>query len=231
MPHSNKIPIYLETGKKRTFAGALDWPGWCRSGSDEDSALQALLDSGPRYARAIRTSKVPFDAPDDVSHFEIAERLEGGSGTDFGAPEAVPKYDVQPLDDAELERLQELLRAIWHAFHTIVKAAEGKELRKGPRGGGRELDKIIGHVLGADAGYLSRLTWKHKYDEHADLSAELKRIQQAESEALTAAAHGELPERGPRGGKIWQPRYFVRRAAWHILDHVWEIEDRAINET
>jgi hypothetical protein len=36
-----------------------------------------------------------------------------------------------------------------------------------------------------------------------------------------------MPKQGPRGGKLWQPRYFVRRSAWHILDHVWEIEDRS----
>ena len=232
MPHSSdKISIYLEIGKKRTIAGALEWPGWCRVGRDEDSALAALVAYGPRYAGAIHTAKLAFDVPSDASGFAIAERLEGGTTTDFGAPEAVPEYDAQPLDDAELKRLQTLLYAIWHAFSAATKAADGKELRKGPRGGGRELEGIVGHVLGAEAGYLSRLAWKHKYDEQADMSAELKRIQQAESEALAAAAHGDLPEHGPRGGKIWKPRYFVRRAAWHILDHIWEIEDRAINET
>jgi hypothetical protein len=37
---------------------------------------------------------------------------------------------------------------------------------------------------------------------------------------------GELAERGPRGGIRWPARYYVRRAAWHVLDHAWEIEDR-----
>jgi hypothetical protein len=27
--------------------------------------------------------------------------------------------------------------------------------------------------------------------------------------------------------KLWSPRYFVRRSAWHALDHAWEIEDRS----
>ena len=36
---SNSIDVYLEIGKKRTFAGAIDWPGWCRSGRDEGAAL------------------------------------------------------------------------------------------------------------------------------------------------------------------------------------------------
>ncbi len=25
---------------------------------------------------------------------------------------------------------------------------------------------------------------------------------------------------------IGRARYFVRRTAWHVLDHLWEIEDR-----
>jgi len=42
-----ETPVYLESGSRRTFAGAIDWPGWCRSGRDEASALEALLSYGP----------------------------------------------------------------------------------------------------------------------------------------------------------------------------------------
>src|SRR5256885_4158060 len=46
--------------------------------------------------------------------------------------------------------------------------------------------------------------------------------------ALRARALG-LPFAEPsRTKKLWTPRFFVRRAAWHVLDHAWEIEDRAI---
>jgi hypothetical protein len=86
---------------------------------------------------------------------------------------------------------------------------------------------IVQHVLGAERGYLSRLAWKIKGGEHSDPTQELARIREAVLEALGAAARGEMPERGPRGGKIWPARYFVRRVAWHALDHAWEIEDRA----
>jgi hypothetical protein len=55
----------------------------------------------------------------------------------------------------------------------------------------------------------------------------MRLTRQAIMDALAAAARGEIPERGPRGGVIWPARYFVRRVAWHALDHVWEIEDRA----
>jgi hypothetical protein len=87
---------------------------------------------------------------------------------------------------------------------------------------------MIQHVLGADAGYLAQLGWKLKIDEEANLRTALDQTHQAILQALTSAAHGELPSRGPKGGLHWTPRYFVRRSAWHVLDHAWEIEDRII---
>jgi hypothetical protein len=225
---SDTIDVYLEIGEKRTFAGPIDWPGWCRVGRDEDAALQALVDTGPRYSKILHAARISFKAPADPSAFAVVERLDGNTTTDFGAPDVAPQSDERPVDDAELKRFQKLLTAYWKAFDAAVSAASGKELRKGPRGGGRELEGIIRHVLGAEAGYLGRLAWKHKLDESADLSEELDRTRQAVLDALAAAAHDELPKRGPRGGVIWTPRYFVRRLGWHVLDHLWEIEDRVM---
>ncbi len=226
-PSVNKIEVYLEVGKKRTIAGAIEWPGWCRVGRDADSALQVLFDYGPRYGRLLDATPLGFQVPRDRSAFFVVERLEGNATTDFGAPDASPSTDAQPVDAAELQRMQTLLRACWQAFDQAVQAATGKELRKGPRGGGRELDEITRHVLGGDASYLARLAWKFKPDEAAPLDDELSRSRQAILDALAAAAQGDLPTHGPRGGAIWTPRYFVRRVAWHVLDHAWEIEDRA----
>lgn len=88
-------------------------------------------------------------------------------------------------------------------------------------------------MLAAEASYLARLGGKlpnpgsdKDYIEGSD--RELKQRRQMTLDALSAAARGEFPLRGPRGGNRWTPRFFVRRAAWHILDHVWEIEDRAL---
>ena len=227
-PTLNTIKVYLEIGKKRTFAGAIDWPGWCRSGRDEASALQALLDYGPRYARVLRSVPLGFRAPAAVSEFAVVERLEGDVTTDFGSPGIPPSSDTKPVDHVEFQRFETLLTACWQAFDGAVRQASGKELRKGPRGGGREVEAIVEHVLDADAGYLTRLAWKHKQGEEEDPGKELARTRQAIVNALAAAMRGEMPERGPRGGILWTPRYFVRRVAWHVLDHAWEIEDRII---
>ena len=225
-PSEPTVDVYLEIGKHRTFAGALDWPGWCRSGRDERSALQALCDHGPRYARVVALAPLGFQAPTQASAFAVVERLAGNSNTDFGAPDCTPTRDTRAVAAADLLRYETLLTAYWRAFDATVQAVAGQELRKGPRGGGRETAEIVRHVMNAERHYLARLGWKHKL-AGADLGEELAETRQAVLAGLAAAVQGGQPERGPRGGVIWAPGYFVRRLGWHVLDHLWEIEDRA----
>jgi hypothetical protein len=223
----NPIEVYLETGQTRTFAVALEWPGWCRSGRDQTSALRALIDYAPRYARALHSTQLGFHPPSETSALLVVERLAGNATTDFGAPSLALARDALPVDAAELERWQVILQACWGAFDAAVLAATGKTLSKGPRGGGRDLTKVAQHVRDVDLAYLSSLGGKLKLNEEDDPGGAFAQVRQAILDTLVAAAHGEVPARGPRGGLRWTPRYFVRRLAWHELDHTWEIEDRA----
>ena len=134
------LDVYLEIGKRRTFAGVVDWPGWCRSGRDEASALEALVAYGSRYVRVLQRTPLELEAPADAATYTVIERLEGNATTDFGAPGAIPADDARPVDDGDVQRLQAVLEGCWGAFDAAVEMAEGKALRKGPRGGGRELD-------------------------------------------------------------------------------------------
>jgi hypothetical protein len=225
----DKIAVYLEIGKMRTFAGAVDWPGWCRSGRDEAAALQALFDYRTRYARAIRAARLGFEPPAEIAALAVVEKFPGGSTTDFGAPERPLAGDAQPVTFDELRRLIALLRTCWKTLDAAAEAAAGVELAKGPRGGGRDLDKIVEHVLMAEAAYVGRLGGKLEAlpGAGAEHAAQLRENRKATLRTLEHAAQGDLPTVGPRGGARWSPRYFVRRAAWHVLDHAWEIEDRA----
>jgi hypothetical protein len=227
---ANPIEVCLEVGKTRTFAIALDWPGWCRSGRDEAAALHALYEYGPRYARAVQTTRLQFRAPSEASALEVVERTTGNATTEFGTPNVSLPRDSEPVDPAELQRWQEVLQACWLTFDAAVQAATGQTLRKGPRGGGRDVTKIIEHVHGGDVSYLANLGGqliKPGGSDAAELSQALAHVRHAILSTLKAATRGEIPTRGPRGGVRWTPRYFVRRLAWHELDHAWEIQDRA----
>jgi hypothetical protein len=219
---SKEIAVYLEIGKKRIVAGAVDWPGWFRVGRDEASVLQALYEIGPRYGQVLSGPMFNFTPPTGPASLRVVERLEGNASTDFGAPGVVPSSDMRPLDEASLHWMQELLRACWNAFDRTVASARGKELRKGPRGGGRDLDRMVEHVLQSEVSYAGRIGLKLPKDEN------LNHRRQVILDALAAKAQIESPGEGPRGGKYWMPRYFVRTAAYHLLDHVWEIEDRLL---
>ena len=215
------ITVYLEVGAKRVMASAAYWPGWCRGGKDAAAALQALLDYGPRYQKIVGRSRLGFQAPATVAAFAGTERRKGNATTDYGVPGLIAQAEQQPLAAVELKRLVSVLKACWRALDVAVAQAEGQVLRTGPRGGGRSSGGILAHVVEAEAGgYLTSLGGK------APKGADRETLRATILATLEASARGEVETVGPRGGKRWPPRYFVRRAAWHVLDHVWEIEDR-----
>lgn len=222
------IDIALERAKRRTFAIAYQWPGWARSGKDEDSAIQTLFTYGPRYAAVFQSKNCAFKPPEKVDAFRVVERLEGNSTTDFGAPAMQIRNDNDTVSRDDLARFQTMLVESWRTFDQALSASEGIELRKGPRGGGRDQQKMMAHVIMADESYLAKLGWKYPNLVGEDPAASLKLIREAIIEGLEASVRGEIPEKGPRGGLRWTPRFFVRRVIWHILDHAWEIEDRMI---
>jgi hypothetical protein len=227
---ATRIPVYLECGTKRTFAGALDWPGWCRPGPTEADALAALLAYGPKYASLLAGARLGFVAPKHLTELAVVERLPGTATTDFGAPGVVPTVDHdRSCDPADLKRFEKILAAGWRAFDQAVKSARGKTLATGPRGGGRSLDAIVTHVIGSDTGYLTAVGWKAP--KAAKPSERLRATREAVLAALKASATGEIPSHGPRGGARWSARYFVRRVAWHVMAHAWEIERRAAMRT
>jgi hypothetical protein len=224
------IPTYVEAGTKRVFAGAIDWPGWTRGGRDEDGAMEALAAYGPRYRTAMGRAARGFRPPADASGLEVVERLKGNASTDFGAPAASPKADDRPLDDAELRRQSGLLRAAWAALDHAAEAHASAVLRTGPRGGGRDLPRIVSHVAEAEGAYLRSLGGSFRYDSEADQAAVIAGLRRAVLDTLRSRARGEPPAPSRRTSAPWSPRYFVRRATWHVLDHAWEIEDRAGSE-
>jgi hypothetical protein len=214
--------VYLEVGRRRVFACALDWPGWCRSGKDERLALDALATAAPHYAAVAKEAGQTFP-PDLASAFDVVERLPGSATTDFGAPGEVATSDAQPLTRREAERMAKLVAATWPIFDRVVAGAPA-DLRKGPRGGGRDRDAIVAHVLDAETAYARKLGLRLRPPAIDDVAA-ISGLREAIVGVLRAASSGSSGE--PLVEKGWPPRYAARRIAWHVLDHAWEIEDRS----
>ena len=151
---------------------------------------------------------------------EVVERAAGNASTDFGVPGVVLASDGRPLMVEEARRQGALVSAAWARFGEVVAGAPAV-LRKGPRGGGRDRDAIVAHVLGAEEAYASRLGIRARdlADEGGEPGEALRRAMLA---VLEAPSPGE-----PVKEKGWPTRYAARRIAWHALDHAWEIEDRS----
>jgi hypothetical protein len=209
-----KVAVLVEAGTKRTFAVALDWPGWARSGKTEEQALEALLAYAPRYAEVAAAAGLEFPAAEVT--LDVVERVKGGGGTDFGVPGEVVDHDRQRLDAGARKRLRALVEAAWSVFDEVVKGAP-PGLRKGPRGGGRDRDQVVEHVYGAEDAYGRKFGVRITVPKLGDAAA------------LGAARRALLDglESGEGGPKGWPGPYAARRIAWHALDHAWEIQDRS----
>jgi hypothetical protein len=212
-------PVYVEAGRTRTFACAYDWPGWCRVAKDEALALEALAAYAPRYAPVAKKARIAFD-PKSAVAFRVLEHLAGTATTDFGAPDAVAKRDTTPLAAPEGKQIAVLVNAVWVIFDDVIAGAPS-ELRKGPRGGGRDRDQIADHVLGAEGAYARKLGLRLTPPTRDDRRG-IAEFRAGIALVLGKPSNGKaLVERG------WPQRYAARRIAWHAMDHAWEIQDRS----
>ncbi|MGH9067733.1 MAG: hypothetical protein ACRD0J_09630 [Acidimicrobiales bacterium] len=210
------IPVGTEQGGRRVFACALDWPGWCRSGRTEEQALETLAGYGARYAPVAADAglSLPGGYLLGSGDFDVVERAPGNATTDFGAPAVTFDADRQPVGAVEAARLARLVMACWAALERVAGQAPA-ELRKGPRGGGRDRDQVVDHVAAAEVAYARKVG----IGKALDLATTRRALVE-----LLATPSGPAPLGGAKG---WAHRYAARRIAWHALDHAWEIEDKS----
>ncbi|NJD30116.1 MAG: hypothetical protein FIA92_17765 [Chloroflexi bacterium] len=214
---SDRLAVVLEVAPKKAFASALEWPGWSRSGKIPEAAIETLLAYAPRFEPVAREAGLAFPASFEV---DVVEQVEGGSGTAFGVPSRIHEVDRQPVDGAEAHRQAGIVAAAWTTFDRVAAAAPA-ELRKGPRGGGRDRDKMVGHVIDADWYYARELGIRVKQLDPADRAA-VESLRTQVLEVLRRPSDGS-----PLADRTWTARYAYRRIAWHALDHAWEMEDRS----
>ena len=207
--------IYVELSGKKAIVWSLEWPGWCRIRSSEGAALQALCDTEARYRLIAQRAGLDF-APGDLV---VVARLPGTANTAWGVPSVLAPAETGPMDALTAERNVALLRASWDLLEEVV-AASPAELLKGPRGGGRDRDEIHRHVVDSERTYARKIGVRYPPFEMGDTHT-CKAMREAIADVLTMPSTGDplVP-----GG--WNASYAVRRMAWHVVDHMWEIEDR-----
>lgn len=216
MGSDSPIPVFIEPGNTWVFASALDWPGWARRGKSEELAVQALSDYLPRYALIVARARL---APVTGTLVVTERHPEVTVNPDFGTLHEIAPSEQRPLSAGEGGRFAALLEAAWAAFDDAATVAP-PELRKGPRGGGRDTAQIVGHVHDAEEMYARKMGLPRDKTPPGAPEAVARRRAHI-SAALRDPASLVTPPRG------WPPRFAARRMGWHVLDHVWEIEDKS----
>lgn len=222
------LPVMLEIGPKgiRVVAVAPDWPGLERGGKSDEIALATLLSYIPRYAAVAQLAGLgdQFAAFSEQGGGEVVERYDGVGSTDFwGISFALSSYDKRAISTEELERQLSLMRACWVYFDQ-VRARVSAEMRKGPRGGGRDRDRIARHVLATEQDWGKKLGMPQP-EEILTQGEELSVWRDAYCAAIRQF-HSE-----EKSARKWPLPYLIRHTAYHTMDHSWEMEDKDLSET
>ena len=219
------VRTVLERGPKgkKAVAFAVEWPGWSRGAKTTDLALETLESYRERY-RPIAVTAGMADEFDASGRLDIVEDRVGPGSTDFwGISFAPSSLEQEPMAEAEFDRKVALLRACW-AYFDDVAASVSAEMRKGPRGGGRDRDRIIRHTIRNESEEFAKRVGLRIPEEGALTPDGLRTYREAYVAAMRAYNAGE----GKRM-RSWNLPFLIRHSAYHTMDHAWEMEDKDLS--
>ena len=206
---------------KRSVAFSLDWPGWNRGAKTPEVALETMEAYRRRYRQIADLAGMAreFDA---AGPLEVVEDRVGPGSTDFwGISFAPSSSEHGPLAEADLERKLTLLQAAW-AFFDGVAARVSAEMRTGPRGGGRDRNRIIRHTIRTESEDFAKQVGLRIPEEAALTPEGLKQHRETYLAAIRAYNAGKID----RKMRSWTLPFLIRHSAFHTLDHAWEMEDK-----
>jgi hypothetical protein len=220
---TDQIRVALEIGPrgKKVVAVAPDWPGLSRGAASGEAAVERLLAYVPRYAAVAKLAGMEgaFAAASATTTADVVERYAGTGSTDFwGISFAFSSIDQQAMSGEALERELTLMRAGW-AFFDAVRSRVSAEMQRGPRGGGKDRDRIVRHTLVSELNFTKKVGVLTPMDELLTTEG-LNAHRDAYCSAIRAL-HSE-----GKMARTWPLRYLIRHTAFHTLDHAWEMEDK-----
>jgi hypothetical protein len=219
------VPTVIQRGPKgkKSVAFSLDWPGWSRGAKTADSAVELLESYRERY-RPIAELAGMADEFDGAGPLEVVEDGLGTPSVDFwGISFSPSSTEHGPMTEAELDRGITILQACW-TFFDGVAARVSAEMRKGPRGGGRDRDRIIRHTIRTESEDFAKQVGLRIPEEAALTPEGLRKHRTDYVAAMRAYNAGE----GKRM-RSWSLPYLIRHSAFHTLDHAWEMEDKDLS--
>lgn len=218
MTDSMRVTLEIGPKGKKVVAVAPDWPGLARGAKTEEAAVERLLSYVPRYAAVAKLAGLEAEFA-TLPVVEVVERYPGTGSTDFwGISFAFSSIDQQIMSDEALERELGLMRACW-AFFDDVRARVSAELRRGPRGGGRDREHIVRHIFANEQDWAKGLGVITP-DEAMLTDEGMNAHRDAYCNAIRA-----FHSQGKTARK-WPLHYLIRHTAFHTLDHAWEMEDK-----
>src|SRR5438270_4874071 len=201
---------------KKAVAFAVDWPGWSRGAKTPDLALAALESYRERY-RPIAVAAGHAAQFDAAGRLKVIEDRVGTGSTDFWGISFAPSSSEQgPMGDTEIDRKIKLLRASW-AFFDGVAIRVSAEMRKGPRGGGRDRDRIVRHTIHTEIELFAKRVGVRTPQDGAVTPEGLVAHRKAYVAGLRAYNRGK-----GRPMRSWTLPFLIRHSAFHVMDPGWE---------
>src|SRR3990170_1360428 len=187
------VRTVIERGPKgkRAVAFSLEWLGWSRGAKTPEKALETLESYRDRYRPIVDLAGMlrVFDA---AGSLEVVEDRVGTGSTDFwGISFAASSTEHGPMTEAEFDRAIMQLRACW-AFFDSVAARVSPEMRKGPRGGGRDRDRIIRHTIRTESEDFAKKVGLRIPEEAALTPGGLRQHRESYVAAIRAYNAGEI---------------------------------------
>jgi hypothetical protein len=205
-------------------AFSLDWPGWSRGAKSAELARETLESYRERYRPVAELAGMvrEFDATGAVKVVE--DRVGTGSVDFWGISFAPSSTEHGPMSEAELERGITILQACW-SFFDGVAARVSPEMRKGPRGGGRDRNRIIRHTIRTESEDFAKQIGLRIAEEAALTPDGLRQHRETYVAAMRAYNAGQVEKRM----RSWTLPFLIRHSAFHTLDHAWEMEDKDLS--
>jgi hypothetical protein len=218
---ANKLRVTLEVGPKdkKVVAVAADWPGLERGAKTGEAAVEKLQSYMPRYAKVAKLAGLDAEFA-AITGVDVVEQYPGVGSTDFwGISFAFSNIDRKQMSSEDLERELKLMKGCWKLFDN-VRGRVSAEMQKGPRGGGRDRDRIVRHVLANEQDWAKKLGLRNAGDSAVTDDKGVKAFRVAYCKAIRTFNSEE------KMARTWPLRYLIRHTAYHTMDHTWEMEDK-----